>query len=288
MAEEVVGRGRYGGGLARSGSSGALLGGIALAVLLAVGALIWDFGLSNHLNAAESKLAASEQRNAELAQKQDALSARLRATTETLGQSMGVTQKQIEQRTQTLMAAQAAAVRTQSLQTARLAQEQAVTEQKVGAVANDVTNVKTDVTGAKASIADTQTDLQQTKAQLQRTIGDAGVMSGLIARTHDDLEVLKHKGDRTYYEFTLQKGAAPTLLGSIKVQAKKVDLKKSKYTLLVNADDKNIEKKDKSLDEPVQFYSGKDPALFEIVVNNIGKNQISGYLSTPKGVPGGQ
>ena len=116
-------------------------------------------------------------------------------------------------------------------------------------------------------------------------MGDAGVMSGLIARTHDELEVLKHRGDRTYYEFTLQKGGKPTLLASIKLQLKKVDDKKSKYTMVVSADDRNIEKKDKSLDEPVQFYTGKDPVLFELVVNNIAKNQVSGYLSTPKGAP---
>lgn len=262
-----------------------VLAGLGLSVLLGLGALIWCFGLSNHLTAAEGKLAASEQKNAELSQKQDALSARLRATTETLGQSVGLTQKQIELKTQTLMAAQAANARVQSAETAKLEAKTAETEQKVGAVSTDVATVKTDVTGAKASIADTQTDLNQTKAQLQRTMGDAGVMSGLIARTHDELETLKHRGDRTYYEFTLQKGAKPTLLSSIKLQAKKVDDKKSKYTMLVSADDRNIEKKDKSLDEPVQFYTGKDPVLFEIVVNNISKNQISGYLSTPKGAP---
>jgi hypothetical protein len=69
----------------------------------------------------------------------------------------------------------------------------------------------------------------------------------------------------------------------VKLQAKKVDDKHSKYTLMVSADDKNIEKKDKSLDEPVQFYTGKDPVLYEIVVNTISKNVVSGYLSTPKG-----
>ncbi len=262
-----------------------VLVGLGLAVLLALGALVWCFGLSNHLSAAESKLAASEQKNAELSQKQDALSVRLRATTETLGQSVGITQKQIEARTLSLMAAQAASARAQSAEAAKLEEQTAETNKKIGAVSTDVASVKTDVTGAKASIADTQTDLNTTKAQLQRTMGDAGVMSGLIARTHDDLEVLKHRGDRSYYEFTLQKGAKPTLISSIKLQAKKVDDKHSKYTMLVSADDRNIEKKDKSLDEPVQFYTGKDPVLFEIVVNNISKNQISGYLATPKGAP---
>ncbi len=264
-----------------------VLGGIGAAVVLALAALVWCFGLQNHLTAANRQLVASEQRNQELIQKQDALSARLRATTETLGQSVGMTQKQIDLRTQALMTAQAAQARQELAQTARLEQQQAAAEKKIGAVQTNVTNLNTDVTGAKASIVDTQTDLASTKAQLQRTVGDAGVMSGLIARTHDELEVLKHKGDRTYYEFTLQKGSKPVLLASIKLQLKKVDDKKSKYTVLVSADDRNIEKKDKSLDEPVQFYTGKDPVLFELVVNNIAKNQISGYLSTPKGAPVG-
>jgi len=112
------------------------------------------------------------------------------------------------------------------------------------------------------------------------------VMSGLIATNHAELEVLKHKGDRNYTEFTLQKGGQPTLLSGIKLQLKKVDQKHSRYTLNVSADDRNIEKKDKNLDEPVQFYTGKDPVLFELVVNNIEKNKVSGYLSTPKGIPG--
>ena len=260
---------------------------LAAALLLAVGALIWSFSLNTRLQTAELKLGMSEQKDAEMAQRQEAMNARLRATTETLGQSMGVTQKQIEDKTQALIVAQAQAARAASAQTARLAREQKETAQQVGAVQSTVSAVQSDVTGAKASIADTQTDLQQTKANLQRTIGDAGVMSGLIARNHDELEELKHRGDRTYYEFTLQKGGQATTLGSIRVQAKKVDLKKSRYTMLVNADDRNIEKKDKSLDEPVQFYSGKDPLLYEIVVNNMQKNQISGYLSTPKNAGGG-
>ena len=266
---------------------GWVMGGIGAAVVLALAALVWAFGLQNHLTATNRQLAASQQRNEELTQKQDALSAKLRATTETLGQTVGMTQKQIDLRTQALMATQEQQARQQLLQTTRLAQQQAASEQRIGAVQTNVSTLNTDVTGAKASIADTQTDLASTKAQLQRTMGDAGVMSGLIARTHDELEVLKHRGDRTYYEFTLQKGAKPTLLASIKLEAKKVDDKHSKYTMIVSADDRNIEKKDKSLDEPVQFYTGKDPVLFELVVNNIAKNQISGYLSTPKGTPVG-
>ena len=265
--------------------SNALLGALGVLALLAIAALIWCFGLNNHLKADEDRIAASEQKSAVLAQKNDALEARLRATTETLGQSVGMTQKQIETKTQSIMvaqAAEAAAVKAESAKTAKLAEAEAQTAQQVGAVATDVSTVKTDVSGAKASIADTQTDLANTKQQMQRMMGDEGKMSGLIATNHDELEVLKHKGDRSYFEFTLLKGAKPTLLSTVKLQAKKIDEKKSKYTMIVSADDRNIEKKDKSLDEPVQFYSGKDPQLFELVVNVIDKNRISGYLSTPK------
>lgn len=268
--------------------SNKLLLALGVAFLLALAALIWCFGLSNHVSALEQKLAASEQKNEQLAQQQAVLGERLKATTETLGQSVGLTQRQIEIRTQALMESQAEqlmAVRAAKEQTARLAQQQAASEKQIGAVQSDVTAVKTDVGGAKASIAATQSDLADTRAQMQRVIGDEGKMSGLIATNHDELEVLRHKGDRNYFEFTLHKGAQPLLLSTVKLQAKKVDDKRGKYTLVVSSDDRNIEKKDKTLDEPVQFYSGKDPQLFEIVINSISKNVISGYLSAPKTAP---
>ena len=243
--------------------SGAFLGVVTVALLASLGALAWCYGLQNHLSATEQKLAAADQKNADLVAKLDATNARLRATSETLGQSVGMTQKQIDLRTQSILAAQKAA----SAETARLAQEQAATAKQVGAVSTDVASVKTDVGGVKTDVATTKSDLEDAKAQMQRMMGDEGKMSGLIATNHDELEILKHKGDRTYIEFTLQKGAKPTLLSTIKLQLKKVDEKHGKYTMNVSADDRNIEKKDKNLDEPVQFYTGKDPVLYEMVVN---------------------
>jgi len=255
--------------------SGALLGVVAAALLAALGGLVWCYGLQNHLGEAEKKIAASDQKNAELTQQLEATNARLRATSETLGQSVGMTQKQIELRTQSIIATQRAA-------DAKLEQEQAATQKQIGAVSTDVASVRTDVGGVKTDVAATKTDLEATKTQLTRVMGDAGVMSGLIATNHDELEVLKHKGDRNYFEFTLQKNAKPTLLSTVKLQLKKADEKHSRYTLNVSSDDRTIEKKDKGLDEPVQFYNGKDPVLYELVVNVISKNTVSGYLSTPK------
>jgi len=255
--------------------SGALLGVVAVALLAALGGLVWCYGLQNHLAAAEQKIVAADQKNAELTEKLEATNARLRATSETLGQSVGVAQKQIELRTQSIIAQQKVA-------TAKLEEEEAKNSKQIGAVSTDVATVKTDVGGVKTDVATTKSDLEATKTQLNRVVGDAGVMSGLIATNHDELEVLKHKGDRNYLEFTLQKGAKPMLLSTIKLQLKKADEKHSRYTLDVSSDDRTIEKKDKGLDEPVQFYNGKDPVLYELVVNVIEKNKVSGYLSTPK------
>jgi DNA repair exonuclease SbcCD ATPase subunit len=264
--------------VAERSASGAFIAVVIISCLLGVGALVWCYGLQNHITAAEQRLAAADKRSDQLSDQLETTKARLSATTQTLSQNVGATQKQIDARTDTIMAAQKA----QNAETARLAQQQQNAEKQIGAVSNDVASVKTDVGGVKTDVATTRSDLETTKSQLQRVVGDAGVMSGLIATNHDELEVLKHKGDRNYVEFTLQKGAKPTLMSSITLQLKKVDDKHSRYTLNVSADDRNIEKKDKNLDEPVQFYTGKNPVLFELVVNNIEKNKVSGYLSTPK------
>jgi chromosome segregation ATPase len=261
--------------------SGAFIAVVVISLLCGLGALGWCYALQNHVKAAEQNLATAQQQNAVLSAKLDTTNARLRATTETLGQSVGMTQKQIELKTQALMAVQA----SQRAVAAKLEQEQAANSKAIGAVSSDVATVKTDVGGVKTEVAATKSDLETTKTQLNRVVGDAGVMSGLIATNHDELEILKHKGDRNYYEFSLQKGAKPTLLATIKLQLKKVDDKHSRYTLNVSADDRNIEKKDKGLDEPVQFYTGKNPVLYELVVNSMEKNKVSGYLSTPKNAP---
>ena len=256
-------------------ASGAFIAVVGVTLLAAVGALVWCYTLQSHLGATEQKLAVQQQQNVDLQTKLNATNARLRATSETLGQSVGMTQRQIELKTQSILA-------TQKAEAAKLEQEQEANSKQIGAVSTDVASVKTDVGGVKTDVATTKSDLEATKTQLNRVVGDAGVMSGLIATNHGELEILKHKGDRNYIEFTLQKGAKPTLLSSIKLQLKKADEKHSRYTLDVSADDRNIEKKDKGLDEPVQFYTGKDPVLYELVVNVIEKNKVSGYLSTPK------
>jgi hypothetical protein len=159
--------------------------------------------------------------------------------------------------------------------------------QQIGAVQQDTSakfgEVTTDLTATKSDVASTKADLEATKGKLQSTIGDLGVQSGLIARNHDEVEELKRLGERDIFEFTLaSKSKGPQHVGPIQVQLRKVDIKKFKYTLNVVADDKSIEKKDKTVGEPVQFYVRGTRAPYEIVVFEVSKDSAKGYLSTPK------
>ena len=156
-------------------------------------------------------------------------------------------------------------------------QSNVTTQLAAKASTEDVNKLGTDVSGVK-------NDLDETKSKLERATGDMGVMSGLIARNHEDLEELKRKGDRNYFEFTVQKSKAAQHVGPVAVSLGKTDPKRSKYTITVLTDDKSIEKKDKTAGEPVQFYV-KGTARYspyELVVFDVAKNQITGYLSTPK------
>jgi peptidoglycan hydrolase CwlO-like protein len=149
--------------------------------------------------------------------------------------------------------------------------------EKINAVASEVG-------GAKKDIEATRSDLEATKGRLERATGDMGVMSGLIAHNRDDLEDLKRRGDRNYYEFKITKSKTAQKVGPVQVTLNKVDPKKAKYTVTVFVDDRSIEKKDKTAGEPVQFYvrGGSRMPPYEFVVFDVGKNQITGYLATPK------
>ena len=258
--------------------SGALLAAIAVALLCALGSLFWAYSLSGRIAAQQTEVQEAKQRNVELSADLRETNAKLRVTADELGKSLGLTQRQMDARAEQIMAREAAENR-------RLETAQKQTAQQVTAVATDVTAVKTDVGGVKTDLGKTQTDLAGAVSRLQSMQGDLSGHSSLIARNHDELEVLKHKGDRTFYEFTLDKGDKKPV-GTVSLELKKTDSKKNRFTLVVYADDKRYEKKDRNVNEPLQFYSGKDPGLYEIVINSINsKNQIAGYLSTPKGAP---
>ena len=156
-------------------------------------------------------------------------------------------------------------------------QQQASTANtKIGEVSGDVTAVKTDLGSTKA-------ELDKTIANLNKTIGDLGVQSGYVATNGKELDALKRLGERNYFQFTLaRKDKQPKRVGDISLRLKSADKKKNKYTVEVLADDKTVEKRDKGINEPLQFYVAKAKQPYELVVNEIGKDQITGYLSAPK------
>lgn len=149
-------------------------------------------------------------------------------------------------------------------------------ESKIGAVSTDVETVKTEV-------ASTRTQLNAAVAELQRTRGDLGELSGLIATNSEQIQALKALGDRDYTEFTLFKSKEPVKVGDISVLLKKTDVKNSRYSVELYVNDLKIEKKDRTVNEPLQFFVGSEKQPHELVVNRVAQDQIAGYLAAPKG-----
>jgi ribosomal protein L29 len=245
-----------------------------LAVMYVAGSLYFLFNLRERIDQVGKDQAASNGQIAELGKRMQSAE----ADSETLAKQLGMTKKELATRSAELQHEQAAQRASQE----RLAEEQ---KQQISQVNGEVANVKTDVGGVKTDVASTKAELAAAEAKLQSTVGDLGVQSGLIATTRSDLEVLKHKGDRNYYEFTLIKGAKPQAVSTVSLQLKKTDAKRGKFTVNVTADDKTIEKKDRNVAEPIQFYTGRDHLLYEMVVWSVDKKQAVGYLSTPKNAP---
>lgn len=196
-----------------------------------------------------------------------------RAKTEALTHAEQLAQKlEIEQkRQQQIVSGQISEVKTEVKEAASNA------DAKIAGVSGDVTSVKTDV-------ASTKSELEKTIADLKKVNGDLGVQSGYIATNGKELSMLKRLGERNYFEFNLAKTKTPQKIGDITVLLKKTDQKKNKYTIEVYADDKRTEKKDKNVNEPVQFYVAKARQPYEFVVNEVKKDVIVGYLATPKDV----
>jgi hypothetical protein len=167
-------------------------------------------------------------------------------------------------------------------QQAKVAGEISEVRQATTDASTKIGQVSTDVTGVKSDVAATRVVLDKTIADLKRVNGDMGVMSGLVATNGKELGALKQLGDRNYFEFNLKKTKGPQKIGDIAVLLRKTDPKKYKFSIDVIADDKLTEKRDKNINEPVQFYVAKARQPYEIVVNEIKKDQIVGYLATPK------
>ena len=140
------------------------------------------------------------------------------------------------------------------------------------ASSDDVTKLGGDVTGVKSDLDATKNNLQMARSE----------MGTLIARNHDEIDQLRRLGQRDYYEFTVTRKAGAQKVGSIQVELKDTNIKKNQYTINVLADDKNFEKKNRSVNEPIFFYTGGTRQAVELVINKVSKTTATGYLSVPK------
>jgi chromosome segregation ATPase len=209
--------------------------------------------------------------------KQDVEQARRQA-----GQLAGEARAEAERHAEQLAAKLRQAQEQQARQVAAVASDVSAVKEDASATRSKVGEVSTDLAVVKTEAAATRSELEKTIAELKSTRGDLGVQSGLIATNSRELAALKSLGERNYTEFKLAKEKTARKVGDILVKLKSADPKKNRYTIEVVADDKTFEKKDRTINEPVQFILSKATLPFELVVNDIRKDMISGYLAAPK------
>ena len=138
--------------------------------------------------------------------------------------------------------------------------------------AEDLNKLNGDVSGVKNDL-----DAQKNNLQMARS-----EMGTLIARNHDEIDQLRHMGTRDYYEFSVTRKGGPQKVGTVQVELRDTNTRKNQYTINVFADDKTFEKKNRSVNEPIFFYTGGSRAALELVINKVTKSSATGYLSIPK------
>lgn len=247
--------------------------GIALVLLAVVSVLGIGIGVSalNHAKSVEQATQTSvRQANEALAQKlakEDEINQQLQSDLKVVTDKLNVTQSDlVKARKQNRQSSVAFDKKIAGLETS------VNTQLAAKASADDVNKLNTDVTGVK-------TDLDATKNNLQMARSEMGT---LIARNHDEIDQLRRMGQRDYYEFTVTRKAGAQKVGGVQVELRGTNQKKNQFTINVLADDKTFEKKNRSVNEPIFFYTGGSHAALELVINKVTKSSASGYLSVPK------
>lgn len=227
----------------------------------------------------ESSTVSTQTARRSLTSLKDELETTRRQAVMAVGQARTEAQKHADELARRVAAEQA----EQARQTARVKTEltEAVSNAEKTA-ASKVAEVSTEVGQVKTEVATTRSELEKATADLKRVRGDLDGTSSIVATNGRELDALRRLGERNIFEFDLRKSKEAKRIGDVSVTLKKTDPKKNKFTIEVLADDKKVEKKDRNTNEPVQFYVTKARQPYEIVVNEVRKDQILGYLSTPK------
>ncbi len=247
--------------------------GLAVGILGLVSLVGLGVGVTaiNHANSVEQSTQSSLKQNSDaLSQKlakEDEINQQLQSDLKVVTDKLQVTQADlVAARKQTKLAASNAEKKLAGLQTT------VNTQLASKASADDVNKLNGDVTGVKSDLDATKNGLQMARSE----------MGTLIARNHDEIDQLRRQGQRDYFEFTVTRKAGAQKVGEVQVELKDTNTKKNQYTINVLADDKSFEKKNRSVNEPIFFYTGGSHAALELVVNKVTKTTASGYLSVPK------
>jgi len=246
--------------------------GLALGVLSAVAIIGLGLGWTGYsqTKSLEQTTIASKQANEALSQrlaKEDEVNQQLQSELKVIAGKLNVTEGElVTSRKQTKSATSAVDKKVDTLATSMKA------ELATKASADDLTKLNTDVTGVKGDLDSTKNSIQMARSE----------MGTLIARNHDEIDQLRRTGQRDYFEFTVQRKGGATKVGGIQLVLKDTNPRKNQYTMNVLADDNSFEKKNRSVNEPIFFYTGESRAALELVVNKVTKSSASGYLSVPK------
>lgn len=249
---------------------------VIVVLFLGVGALAYE-GYSSRTQL-QYALGQSNQHADVLSKELEQTNSRLasvRAQLDVTSQKLGLTQAELARARSMAQQIQQEQEDSDAKLVAQIGQVQKDNEAKIGQVSNDLT-------GAKTDIAATRKDLDDTKKNLITAVGDLNQQGVLIARNGEELEVLKHLNDRNIYDFKLTKSKQPQHVGPVQIVLHSTDPKRYKFDITVIADDKSIDKKDRNVDEPMQFYVRGVRAPYELVVMEVTKTGVNGYLSTPK------
>jgi chromosome segregation ATPase len=152
-------------------------------------------------------------------------------------------------------------------------------DNKIGQVNTEVGGVKTQVSAVKSDLEATRRDLEGTQRQL---VDVRDTLSAAVAKNASELSQLRLKGERDYFEFTLPKKDEQTKVEDIRLVLTKTDPKKNRFSIKIMADDSSLEKKDRVINEPIQFLVGQNRVRYEVVINWVQKNKAGGYLSIPR------
>ena len=246
--------------------------------LIAVGGLWFGWNASSKLDSTQQAVAA-QLRTAQQSMQQDVSSLKDRlaqdekANTDLQGDLNVVTKRlKITQGQLTNARAEAAKLNDETSQKLTALDTSVKGELAAKASSDELKNVDTKVGGVRTDLDSTREDLKMARSEL----------GTLIARNHDEIDQLRRMGQRDYFEFALTRKSGPQKVGGIQVQLKSTNVKKNRYTVDVLADDKSFEKKDRSVNEPIFFYTGGSRAALELVINKVTKSGATGYLSLPK------